>query len=111
MGPGEKHNRKRMEHQRRQTTYPGKRVKSRFVNNQRLSFLFFFFRSLKTFKFIVLILFKNFFIKRYLIYNVLLISALQQSDSVIQIYIYIYIYIYIFFFYLLFIQEIGYSSL
>lgn len=76
MGPGEKHNRKRMEHQRRQTTYPGKRVKSRFVNNQRLSFLF-FFRSLKTFKFIVLILFKKFFIKRYLIYNVGLFSGVK----------------------------------
>ena len=41
---------------------------------------------------------KIYFIGVELIYSVLLISAVQQGDSVFYIYIYIYIYIYMFFF-------------
>ena len=61
--------------------------------------------------------FLSFLIEVYLIYNVVLISAVQQSDSVLQytqLYIYIYIYIHILF-YILFhyglSQDIEYSSL
>ena len=61
-------------------------------------------------------LFKIYFIQVYLIYNVVLISAVSQSDSVIYIHIYIHthIYIHILFFILLFIassQDFEYSSL
>ena len=61
-----------------------------------LSFLFFLFFVLST----LLILFKIFFVKVQLIYNVLSIFAIEQSETVIHIYIciYIYIYIYAFFF-------------
>ena len=38
---------------------------------------------------------KFFLIKVELIYNVVLVSSVQQSDSVLYIYIYIYIYIYL----------------
>ena len=53
-----------------------------------------------------------FFIEVYLIYSVVLSSAVQQSDSVIYIYIYIYIYILlsVLFHYTLS-QDIEYSSL
>ena len=47
-----------------------------------------------------------FLIEVYLIYNVVLISAVQQSDSVIYIYIYIYI-----LFHCGLLQDIEYSSL
>ena len=42
-------------------------------------------------------IFKMYFIEVYLIYNAVLISSLQQSDSVIHIYTHIYTFFFIFF--------------
>ena len=65
----------------------------------------------------------SFFLKKIevqLIYNVVLVSGVQQSDSVIHIYVYVYIYIYIYIYiYVLFqiifpyrlLQEIEFSGL
>lgn len=56
---------------------PWKKSKKQICEQPKTIISIFFFRSLKTFKFIVLILFKNFFIKRYLIYNVGLFSGVK----------------------------------
>ena len=62
--------------------------------------------DITTFKFYFLL--KKFFIEVYLIYNVVLVSGVQQSDSVIHTYIYI---LFPILFHYGLLQDIEYSSL